>query len=432
MIFIIYTHIREIQVSFRKYPEGFSAADLKTENCVLSYHKTQSYSKAENMNNKAIVKIRCNYPGGNVKVISQTAGEAMIQPDLRDTPTHWFYWNFEVEAAAPGVIRFTFPKGKQYLSAQGPCISRDGGKNWQWLGTADCFFLNEDPPNLSDSFVLTFDHAGETVRVAQGFPYQLADFQKFCEASVDAKFLHTLTFSNGGRPCPMIVVGEGKKTVLVTARHHACEAAASYVLEGFVAEAIKNQEFQKEYTLFAVPFMDLDGVEEGDQGKGRAPHDHNRDYALNRPLYAETAAVEALHREQKFYLALDFHDPAVRSDDCLYPGAEIEDAHEHFYFAGYQSPSNAANTKELIRWINVEFPPECRNPLIFGGKTPIKRDGIHGLPFSYYFGDDEDVMYGTTLEVPYANCYPEYDCNMMREAGHAILRAVMQTEFVRL
>lgn len=381
---------------------------------------------------RASVKIRCNYPGGNVKVTSLEAGEARIESDLRDTPTHWFYWNFEVEALTPGSITFTFPKGKEFLSAQGPCISRDGGKSWQWLGTEDCFFLNEDPANLSDGFVLTFDHAGETFRVAQGFPYQLADFQKFADSIRHRAQISVLTTSNGGRPCPMIVTGTGKKKMLLTARHHACEAAASFVWEGFVAEALENMDFQKEYTLFAIPFMDLDGVEQGDQGKGRTPHDHNRDYALDHPIYAETAAVQALHAEQKFHIALDLHDPAVRSDDCLYPGAVIKDAHEHFYFAGYQSPSNAANTKTFIGEINKEFPAECRTPLIFGGKTPMKRDGIHGLPFSYYFGDDEHVLYGTTLEIPYANCYPEYDSSMMKAAGGALLRALLHTEFVRI
>jgi hypothetical protein len=39
-----------------------------------------------------------------------------------------------------------------------------------------------------------------------------------------------------------------------------------------------------------VPFVDKDGVEEGDQGKNRHPHDHNRDYATP-CLYPEVQAL---------------------------------------------------------------------------------------------------------------------------------------------
>ena len=42
-----------------------------------------------------------------------------------------------------------------------------------------------------------------------------------------------------------------------------------------------------------VPFVDKDGVEEGDQGKNRAPRDHNRDYA-GASMYPETGALREL------------------------------------------------------------------------------------------------------------------------------------------
>ena len=36
--------------------------------------------------------------------------------------------------------------------------------------------------------------------------------------------------------------------------------------------------FRRNVEVLAIPFMDKDGVEEGDQGKNRKPRDHNRDY----------------------------------------------------------------------------------------------------------------------------------------------------------
>lgn len=384
------------------------------------------------MKEHASIIITCNYPGGNVKVNDVSPGYARIEADLRDTPSHWFYWNFEVEAQTAGEVEFHFPEGKQWLSAQGPCVSSDAGKNWSWAGREKCFFCNPDPKNLHDGFVWEFKNAGEKVRFAQGFPYQLSDFENFLQKNKSNPELHysILTKSRKGRGCPLLTIGSGDKKMLLTCRHHACEATAAHVVEGFAAESIADNEtaseFRKEYTLFVVPFMDLDGVEDGDQGKGRAPHDHNRDYGLPEHLYPEVAAVEALHQKYHFSIALDFHNPAVRSDDWLYPEAPQINAHEHFYFAGYRSPSNEANTQELIRWLAEELPLPCGDVFYFGNKNALKSNGGAGLPFSYYFGDNQDVTYGTTLEIPYANQYIEYDSAMMHDSGRSILHALLR------
>ncbi len=384
------------------------------------------------MEELASIQITCNHPGGNVKVNRLSPGRAEIESDLRDTPTHWFYWNFEAKVLTPGKIEFHFPVGKQWLSAQGPCVSTDDGKTWRWAGKDKCFFCNPDPTKLHDGFVWEFTHAGENVRFAQGFPYQRSDFDDFVQRNNDNRELHAgiLTKSRHGRECPMLTIGSGDRTMLLSCRHHACEATAAHVLEGFVAEAIADNTiaaaFRKEYTLFVIPFMDIDGVEDGDQGKGRAPHDHNRDYGLTEHLYPEVAAVEELHKKHPFNIVLDFHDPAVRSDDCLYPGAPHIDAHEHFYFGGYRSPSNEANTQELIRWLAEELPAPCKEVFYFGGKTPLTSNGFNGLPSSYYFGDNPTVTYGITLEIPYANQCIEYDSAMMRDAGQSILHALLR------
>lgn len=386
------------------------------------------------MKKPASIVIRCDYPGGNVKVNRVTSGAAFIESDLRDTPSHWFYWNFEVEAQTDGMVEFHFPGGKQWISAQGPCVSCDGGKSWRWAGRNICSFCDLDVKNLHDSFSWEFHHAGEKIRFAQGFPYQLADFETFLQKNRDNPELNIgiLTKTRQKRDCPFLTIGSGEKKLLLTCRHHACEAAASYVMEGFLSEAVAANKiaaaFREKYTLIAVPFMDLDGVENGDQGKGRSPHDHNRDYGVREHLYPEVAAVEELQKKHHFFAALDLHDPAVRSDDCLYPEAPQINAHEHFYFGGWRSPKNVANTNELIRWLEEELPAPCAEVNYFGGDRRLKSDGSTGIPFSHYFGDHPDVTYGTTLEIPYASRRIEYDCTMMRAAGRAILRALMRFE----
>src|SRR5690606_31742336 len=90
-----------------------------------------------------------------------------------------------------------------------------------------------------------------------------------------------LTKSRKGRDVQLLRIGEpgpGKQSVLFTARHHATETIASYVLEGILAEAMADnatgEAFREKYVLYAVPLVDHDGVEDGDQGKNRQPHDH--------------------------------------------------------------------------------------------------------------------------------------------------------------
>src|ERR1041385_7180207 len=90
-----------------------------------------------------------------------------------------------------------------------------------------------------------------------------------------------------------------KAVILLTARHHACEAMASYVLEGAVDEFVRLREHGNPIAevaeLNAFPMIDVDGVFEGDQGKGRTPWDHGRDYGES-PRYRSVLALRALFR----------------------------------------------------------------------------------------------------------------------------------------
>ena len=63
------------------------------------------------------------------------------------------------------------------------------------------------------------------------------------------------------------------------------------VLEAVLADTPDGRWARENVEWMAVPFMDLDGVEQGDQGKNRQPHDHNRDY-LGRSIYPTVAALK--------------------------------------------------------------------------------------------------------------------------------------------
>ena len=82
--------------------------------------------------------------------------------------------------------------------------------------------------------------------------------------------------------------------MILTSRHHACESTGSYVLEGVLDGLLQHP--MENLQVICVPFVDYDGVVDGDQGKYRLPRDHECDYGRDvPPIYPETAAIRALH-----------------------------------------------------------------------------------------------------------------------------------------
>ena len=118
--------------------------------------------------------------------------------------------------------------------------------------------------------------------------------------------------SRKGRSVPSLSLGEGETSILLTARHHACESTGSYVLEGVLRELIESP--LEGARILCVPFVDYDGVLDGDQGKDRLPHDHNRDY-LASPLYPEVRKILEYADRHGCHYGFDFHSPWHRGGE---------------------------------------------------------------------------------------------------------------------
>lgn len=391
-------------------------------------------AEAENTAAPGSAVLRCDYPGGNVKINSLQPGRAEIEADLRGNAQPWFYWNFEAKAEKPGTVKFLFPVNRQQLSAQGPAISTDGGSSWRWLGKENSSFLSPEPEGKRDSFIWNFSKAGETVRFAQGIPYQKADLDAFLKKQQGSPYLESsiLPRTLGGRETPLLKImdksGDSssssapKRKILLSARHHACEAIASRVMEGFLEEALSDSEagkrFREKFILYAVPFVDLDGVESGDQGKGRKPFDHNRDYGLETQRYPETRAILELQKKENISIGLDLHAPSVRND-----------IHEAFYFDGLRTPSNQANTQEFALWIAEESPRMIGNTLNLLKAKKRNVSASSGTSFAHYFAEVPEMIYAVTIECPYANSNPDYDAEAAKEYGRGLLRAMLHMDF---
>lgn len=242
---------------------------------------------------KAAIHIDSDFPGGNILVNKIENDTVTLGPDLRGNVLTWFYWYYRVRGASDLTLNFVL--GKDNVGARGPAVSLDKGQTWKWLGAEAV---------TEGTFAFTFPSGADEVRFTVGMPYLRKDLDQCLARHKNNPFLQveTLTKTRKGREVPLVRVRDGSKkaryAVAITSRHHCCEMMASYVVEGLLEGALANDPaglfLRANANFLFVPMMDTDGVEDGDQGKGRAPFDHNRDYAVVPPRYPEVAALKDL------------------------------------------------------------------------------------------------------------------------------------------
>lgn len=351
----------------------------------------------------AALVIDADFPGGNIRVGDISNDTVHLQPDLRGTDGWWFYWCFRVRGGASRRITIQFD-GRSPIGARGPAVSLDG-QHWSWLG------IDKVRDSATDaSFSYDIPVASDDVRFAFCPPYVEADWQRFAATlKRPPEFsLSNLCDTEKHRHVELVhITPKNKKPahcVLLTARHHACEAMASYVLEGVLAAICGDDAtgfwLRDRVEFYAVPFMDKDGVEEGDQGKNRPPHDHWLDYS-DGSRYRSVAALKELvsRMSRRPTLALDLHCSYLR-EASQEPGCS-----EQLFFMESMNSTIAAETGEFQQILRREQ------------RGRIRYDGRYDLPFGVRWNNEEiaapsflawasnlsDTRVATVFELPYAN-----------------------------
>lgn len=386
----------------------------------------------------AEIAIRSDYPGGNVKIdkIDEAAGVVALRPDLRDTQGNWFHWDFTLSGAAGRRIHFRFPKGYDYLSSLGPAISRDRGKTWRWLNNDG---RRHEPNNVFD---YTFAPDERETRFAVSIPYSQKDWDAASarwRGKPGVKFGVLCKSQSGRRDTEVLRVpcrrkGAAKWLYVFTARHHACETTASYVMEGVIDELLSGSpdaEWMRDNAdCVFVPFMDKDGVEEGDQGKNRRPHDHNRDYIQG--VYTSVRAVKDLivgesnGRQIAFF---DLHSPHVRS----YKSCPEQDC--AFTFDCHSAEKNKRIMEFRRNWAEAQkgglltYDGAC--DIVKGAaKNKEKHDAdlAKGLSTSRNWVDDlPNCFVGICCEFGYSLCGGVFTREGGRGLGQSLLKAASRT-----
>lgn len=321
------------------------------------------------------MKITTDFPGGNIEIVGINENTVKVKPDFRDTAGDWFYWAFRVSGASGKTITFDFsPYG--YIGYHGPAVSSDL-KEWRWVGG------NGNPY----SFTYAFEENENDIYFAHDMLYGTERFYSFTKRT--GLKADRLCVSEKGRDVPTVRFGSGANMILFTARHHCCESTGSYVLEGVLEELYKNPIPNCRVT--AVPFVDFDGVTDGDQGKNRIPHDHNRDYNDN-PVYASVKAIKNIAAAERIRYAFDFHSPwhtGGRNDKLFFVRGNDRDAPK---YAGLGKILERETGRDSIKY----NPADDIEP---GEEWNKPEKGL--VSFGRFFSDCQEAALAMTVETPY-------------------------------
>ncbi|MBI5395212.1 MAG: hypothetical protein HZA91_07960 [Verrucomicrobia bacterium] len=379
------------------------------------------------------VRVDAGFPGGNILVQQVEGDTVFVAPDQRDTQAGqwWFYWNLRLRAPAEKPVTIVFTR-KNPISVRGPAMSADGGVTWHWLGAAAVKSSKRDD-KPAWSFEARVPAGAAEVRYAFCPPCLESHLRAWLakHKANPALRVKELCRSRKGRPVELLRAGclapaKSKGVVLITSRHHCCEAMATYALEGWLDAALADDDtgrrWRANWEIIAVPFMDKDGVEDGDQGKNRAPHDHNRDYN-GKPLYPEVAALMKLGASLKdrVVAALDLHCPTIRGEwnDRVYlVGAPQPDF--------WKKQEAFAAVLERVQRGPIRF--RARDCLAFGTAWNTPANYKQGRSCTGWERETfPDARFVSTIEIAYADALgDEVNAGSARALGRDMARALAE------
>jgi len=364
------------------------------------------------------IQVDCSFPGGNILLDSIEGDTVTVHQDLRDTQGDWFYWYFRVRGAAGRTLTFRFSRGDP-IGVLGPAVSTDGGITWKWLGKQSA---------NGPTFRYAFAPDATEVRFCFAMPYLEANLKDFLKRHSGDRHLKTdvLCKTNKGRNVELLRLGrlDGKcdHRVLLVCRHHCCEMMASYSLEGITQAVLSKTDdgkwFGEHVEFLVIPFMDKDGVEDGDQGKNRKPYDHNRDYAGGSIYPSVRALRDMVPRWSRGRLdcALDLHCPWIRGEH-----------NEEIYFVGGPEKENW----ERVQRFSQILEDVRTGPLVYSVKSNLpfgKAWNVSEGPprsFTRWAANLAGVGIATSIEIPYANASgTTVTAESARALGHDLARAL--------
>lgn len=256
-------------------------------------------------------------------------------------PSPWYAFKVTSKTSKTIWIHLTYLNAKHRYF---PKISRDGN-TWQVVDSTDCILV-KDPQAKNQNFQDNALSESAYVRVRVDSKTTWVAAQELMTSSVvndwskgilKNKFVSSeiIGQSPQNRPFQCLRIGEDQsdsKMMIVIGRLHPPEVTGQFALQAFVESLCVDSEtakkFRKEYTVYVVPMMNPDGVDNGHWRHNTGGIDLNRDWEdFNQP---ETQIVRDFLRkkltgtQRKLYFGIDFHSTW---DDIFYTNLTEKPTH---------------------------------------------------------------------------------------------------------
>jgi cytosolic carboxypeptidase protein 6 len=249
-------------------------------------------------------------------------------------PSPWYA--FKVSAKTPRTVwvHLTYLNAKHRYF---PKISRDG-KTWQTVDSADCRLIRDEKKTSTFQENALSISAYVRIRVDERPIWVSA--QELSTSKTVAKWTKELSKksfvsreiigkSPQNRPVYCLRIGEDKtdsKVMIVIGRLHPPEVTGQLALESFVESLCENTEtakrFRQNYTVFVVPLMNPDGVDNGHWRHNAGGIDLNRDWLdfnqKETQIVRDFLTKMMVNPSKKLYFGIDFHSTW---DDIFYTNA---------------------------------------------------------------------------------------------------------------
>ena len=365
------------------------------------------------------VAVDADIPAGNVIFHGVENDKVNLEIDYRTSTNGWFYWAFRVRGAQGRKLSFGFTRKHWAVGSRGAAFSRDRGASWEWTDVVDPAVAKEQATgDHKDVYGFDFAFGPDDAEVwfAQTFPYGAREWNAFLQefAPQEGKSFErqVLCKSKKGRDVEFVrfgrLDGQEKYRLFVSSRHHCQESSATFVVEGMMRAVLADDALGRWYRdnveVRVVPFVDKDGVVDGDQGKRRMPWDHCRDYVESRAqIHPEVAAIMKLLRAWRPIAAQDTHSPWLRGD-----WTKKYNTNEFIYVP--VGPSNADGVAafcailERIAASGSGIGYRASDNLPFGVAWNKPSNYKEGRSFARWAKDDLDgCRFALTFEIPFAN-----------------------------
>lgn len=264
-----------------------------------------------------------NFAGGRLNGIAQNNDSTftiLITPENQPiNPSPWYCFKIWSKKNRTIYIRFTYPPGVSHRYY--PKLSNDA-LTWLALDSAN-YFEKKNNQSKSDSLAvdisIRLSLKPDTLWVSAQELQTTKHVFDWIKEMAKKPFIsyEEIGKSKEGRPLYVLNIGKKKtpKMIIIISRQHPPEVTGYLAMKSFVETLSDNsplsKSFRKSYSIYVVPMMNPDGVDNGHWRHNAGGIDLNRDWTkFNQPEgLAASKFIQKREKETggKFYFGIDFH-----------------------------------------------------------------------------------------------------------------------------